>query len=115
VRKKGGRGILGGKTGQPDFFWVVPRDWRNYFEPLPGLPKWDFTASTLPPESYGPAARAAHSFIYEESKRFFVESPKCPVFPITGGAPIKVDCEFRHPRPQPLLQVVERLLLESQN
>lgn len=114
VTKKSGRNFIG-KTHQPDFFWVVPRDWKNYFQPLPGLPKWDFNSSTLPPAEYAPAARAAHSFIYEESKRFFSQSPKCPVFPVNGGDPIKVDCEFKYPRPQPLIQVVEKLLEASRN
>lgn len=113
VNKKGGDGLFGGKTKQPDFFWVVPRDWKNYFQPVAGLPKWDFKQNSLPPSEYGPAARGAHSFIYEESKRFFLESPKCPAFPVAGGDPIKVDCEFKYPRPQPLINVVETLLNES--
>ncbi|WPU63628.1 hypothetical protein [Peredibacter starrii] len=111
VNKKGGQG-LGGSTHQPDFFWVVPRDWKNYFQPLPGLPEWDF-AKGVPPKEYKAAAWAAHSFIYEESARFFTESPKCPVFPMNGGEPIKVNCEFKYPRPQPLIQVVNKLLEES--
>lgn len=113
VGKKGGQGLFDTKTNQPDFFWVIPRDWKEYFRPVEGLPKWDFASSTLPPAEFAPAARAAHSFIYEESKRFFSESPKCPVFPFKGGEPIKVDCEFRYPRPQPLINVVETLLNES--
>lgn len=113
VRKKGGSGIFHGKTNQPDFFWVVPRDWRNYFKPLAHLPKWDFKASSLPPRAFADAAKSAHSFIFEESKRYFLESPQCPVFPVNGGEMIKVDCEFRYPRPQPLINVVETLLNES--
>lgn len=113
VRKKGRGRAFGQKTHQPDFFWVIPRDWKNYFKPISSLPKWDFDQNTLPPQEFAPAARAAHSFIYEESKRFFSESPRCPVFPINGGAPIKVDCAFKSPRPQPLINVIETLLEES--
>lgn len=113
VRKNGKGKLLGNSTHQPDFFWVVPRDWKNYFEPLSNLPKWDFAKSTLPPAEFAPAARSAHSFIYEESKRFFSESPKCPAFPMDGGEPIKVECEFKYPRPQPLINVVDILLKES--
>ncbi len=113
VNKTGGTGLFGGKTKQPDFFWVVPRDWKNYFKPLSSLPEWDFATSSLPPKEFAPAARAAHSFIYEESKRFFLESPKCPVFPENGGLPIKVDCEFKYPRPQPLINFVDKILEES--
>jgi hypothetical protein len=112
--KKGGPG-LSGKTHQPDFFWVVPRDWKNYFKPLSGLPKWDINQNTLPPAEFAPAARAAHTFVYEESARYFGQSPKCPAFPMNGGAPIKVECEFRYPKPQPLINVVETLLKASRN
>ena len=119
MNKKGGQGLFGGSTKQPDYFWVAPRDWKNYFAPIGGLPKWDFSKSTLPPQEFAPAARAAHAFVYEESKRFFVDaegkplSPRCPAFPMNGGAPIQVDCEFRYPRPQPLINVVEKLVEES--
>ncbi len=113
VGRKGGPGIFDTKTHQPDFFWVVPRDWKNYFKPLSSLPAWDFSQTTLPPKEFQSAARGAHSFIYEESKRFFLESPKCPVFPLNGGEAMKVDCEFRYPRPQPLINIVEKLLEES--
>lgn len=102
-----------GKTHQPDFFWVVPRDWKNYFKPMANLPKWNFQKSTTPPKEWIPAAHGAHSFVYEESKKYFGVSPKCPVFPIKKGNPIKVDCEFRYPRPQPLINVVEMLLKQS--
>ena len=113
VGRKGKQGIFDTKTGQPDFFWVVPRDWKEYFRPISGLPKWDFNQTTLPPKEFMSAAKAAHSFVYEESDKFFAESPKCPVFPIDGGEPIQVNCEFRYPRPQPLINVVETLLNES--
>jgi hypothetical protein len=115
VTKKGRRGVFDTKTNQPDFFWVVPRDWKNYFEPIKGLPTWDFSQSTLPPAEFTAAARQPHShgFVYEESKEFFLESPKCPVFPMKGGDPIQVDCSFRYPRPRPLINVVETLLNES--
>ncbi len=112
VARKGGPGVVNTKTHQPDFFWVVPRDWKEYFKPL-SLPAWNFSRSTLPPSDFAPAARGAHSFIYEESKRYWGVSPMCPVFPENGGAPIMVECEFRYPRPQPLINVIETLLDQS--
>ncbi len=112
VARKGGPGVINTKTNQPDFFWVVPRDWKEYFRPL-SLPTWNFSRSTLPPRDFAPAARGAHSFVYEESKRYWGVSPMCPVFPENGGAPIMVECEFRYPRPQPLINVIETLLNES--
>ncbi len=113
VSKKARRRNVIGSTDQPDFFWVVPRDWKNYFRPVSGLPEWNFNQSTLPPKEFAVAAKVAHSFVYEESARYFGVSPQCPVFPVDGGSPIKVDCEFKYPRPQPLIQVVEKLLEES--
>lgn len=111
VNKKGS--ASSGDTKQPDFFWVVPKDWRNYFQPVAGLPKWNFFNNSLPPKEYQAAAKAAHGFTYEISKKFSAngESPKCPVFPIEGKGPmLQVDCEFKYPRPQPLIQVVDKLL-----
>ncbi|HXH73935.1 MAG TPA: hypothetical protein VNJ08_03155 [Bacteriovoracaceae bacterium] len=110
VGKKIGDTLGMGKTHQPDFFWVIPRDYKQYFKPVEGLPTWDLTSGAPAPESYKSAAMTAHGFTYEESKFFFGVSPKCPVFPIAGGDPMKVDCEFRYPKPQPLIQVVDQLL-----
>lgn len=102
-------------THQPDFFWVVPRDWKNYFQKLPNLPEWNFAQSTLPPREYAPAARGAHSFVFEESERYFGYSPMCPAFPVGDpqGKPIMVKCEFKFPKPQPLINVIDKLVEES--
>ncbi len=113
VKRKGGLGFFGGKTHQPDFFWVVPRNWKDYFKANTELPKWNFRESNLPPKEYSAAAIASHSFIFEESKRFFINSPKCPVLSMTNGEVTMVDCSFRYPRPQPLINVVEKLIFES--
>jgi hypothetical protein len=112
VSKKGNGRVFKNRTGQPDFFWVIPKDWKEYFRPSDNLPKWDFSLSQTPPSEYLPAAHVAHSFVYEESKKFFGTSPQCPVFPMKGvpGDMQMVDCEFRYPRPQPLIQVVDKLL-----
>lgn len=105
---------LGG-VNQPDFFWVVPRDYKKYFQPMKGLPEWNFEASSVPPQEYANAARGAHSFVYEESQRFFGWSPQCPVMPKKGRGEVKkVNCSFRYPRPQPLIQIVEKLIEKSQ-
>ncbi len=113
VFKKIGDGILGlgGKTHQPDFFWVVPRNWKKYFNPVKNLPEWSVTSGVLAPDEFRSAAKSAHSFIYEESAFYFGVSPKCPVYPLEGeNGPIKVDCSFRYPKPQPLINVVSELL-----
>jgi hypothetical protein len=113
VSRKGNKRLFKNKTGQPDFFWVVPKDWKKYFIPIDGLPQWNITSGKTVPGQYREAAFMAHNYVYEESKFFFGTSPMCQVFPIEWGAPIKVNCEFRYPRPQPLLQVVDQLLKMS--
>ena len=115
VRKNGrARFLFGNQTNQPDFFWVVPRDYKNYFKPLSGLPEWNFATSTIPPKEYKDAALNAHSFVYQMTKEYGWKE-KCPVFPIKRRyGPVKrVDCEFKYPKPQPLINVVNTLLEES--
>ena len=115
VRKNGKPGLIKGKTDQPDFFWVVPKNYKEYFKPIAGLPTWDFAKSTLPPREFAPAARNAHAFIYNETREFGWNH-KCDVLPLkdTAGKPMKVPCEFKYPRPQPLTNIVDTLLQESQ-
>ena len=113
VDKDGSSRVIKNSTNQPDFFWVVPRDYKNYFKPVAGLPTWDFTKSTLPPQEFKAAAHNAHSFIYQQTKEFGWNQ-ECPVFPIKGRGPMKkVACEFKYPKPQPLINVVNKLLEES--
>jgi Transglutaminase elicitor len=108
-----------GKPGQPDFFWVVPRDHKQYFQEVSTLPKWDFNKSTVPPKEFGPAARyndetGGHGFHYKMNAFFNGGvSHKCPVIPENGGAPVMVDCEFSIPKPRPLINVVNVLLNQS--
>ena len=114
VRKNGKPGLFKGSTDQPDFFWVVPRDYKKYFEPVAGLPTWDFSKSTLPPKEFAPVAKSAHAFVYNVTREFgFAE--KCDVLPLkdTNGKAMKVPCEFKYPRPQPLINVVNTLLEQS--
>jgi hypothetical protein len=48
--------------------------------------------------------------------REFGFAEKCDVLPLkdTAGKAMKVPCEFKYPRPQPLINVVDTLLKESQ-
>ncbi len=117
VDKDGSGRLIKNQTHQPDFFWVVPRDYKKFFQPLSGLPEWDFAKTTLPPQEFKSAARGAHSFIYEVSGKYAGDGqdPKCQVLPIKrGNGPMKeVNCTFKYPRPQPLINVVNKLLEES--
>ncbi len=111
VKRTGGASAFDSKTGQPDFFWVVPKNWKNYFRPLPGLPKWNFEQDPVAPEEIRAAARAAHGFTYEESEKYLGFRPTCPVVPVNGtGGLLWVDCELRTPKPQPLIQIIDRLV-----
>lgn len=114
VDRDGSGKLFGNTTHQPDFFWVVPRDFKKFFKPRTDVPAWDFQKSTLPPKEYTQAALGAHSFIYEISKKFGY-SEKCQVFPMKKGTgPMReVDCEFKYNRPQPLINVVNTLMEES--
>jgi hypothetical protein len=116
VKRDGKAAIIGGSTSQPDFFWVVPKDWKSHFQPIAGLPEWNFQRSSLPPMEYKQAALNAHSFIYNVTREFGFNE-ECEVIPTrrNRGERIKVPCEFRYPRPQPLLQVVDKLLEMSRN
>lgn len=112
VKRNGnGGGLFGGSVHQPDFFWVVPKNWKNYFQPVEGLPEWNFDKSSLPPKEFAAAAKNAHGFTYQMTKEFGFKE-KCPVFPIKkkDGPMLEVDCEFKYPRPQPLINVVDKLL-----
>lgn len=113
VSKKGGQRLFKQSTNQPDYFWLAPRDWKKYFQPVPGLAKWDDMRSPLPPAEWKNAAQVAHSFQYEESAKFWGVSPTCTVFATDKNNPEqtkKVPCEFRYPKPQPLIQVVDKLV-----
>lgn len=105
--------VFNPKPHHPDFFWVVPKNYADSFMPVSGLPEWktkDSVTLDVVPKEYLPVALNAHNFVFEESAKFFGQNPKCPVFPAEGGEMRMVDCEFRYPKPQPLLQIVNKLI-----
>jgi len=109
-----GRKKMFGETDQPDFFWVVPRNYQQYFQPISGLPEWNFNKNSLPPKEFGPVAKFGHAFMYEMSAKFNNGvSHKCPVFPTNGGPRLMVDCSFKIPKPRPLINVVNVLLEQA--
>ncbi len=111
VSRKGGKELFKNTTNQPDYFWLAPRDYKKYFQQVPGLSKWDDSRMPLPSSDWKVAAQTAHNFQYEESAKFWGVSPTCTVLPIDkNGTPKKVPCEFRYPKPQPLIQVVDKLV-----
>lgn len=113
VNKKGGAGLFKGSTNQPDYFWLAPRDWKKFFQPVAGLERWDTMRQPLPPANWKDAAKGAHSYQYEESAKFWGVSPTCTVMAMDKNNPErtkKVPCEFRYPKPQPLINVVDKLI-----
>jgi hypothetical protein len=112
VSKKGGQRLFKQSTNQPDYFWLAPRDWKKFFQPVAGLGRWEDNMA-LPPAEWKDAAKVAHAYTYEESAKYWGVSPTCTVFPVdkdSGLEPAKVPCEFRYPKPQPLIQVVDKLV-----
>jgi hypothetical protein len=94
-------------TNRPDFLWVVPKNYKNYFKPVPGLEAWDIRSGTAAPQSWQKASIVAHSFKYEMSK-FYGNNETCKV-KNAAGVVKEVTCEFKYPRPQPLMQIVDQL------
>jgi hypothetical protein len=101
-------------TKRPDFFWVVPKNYKSFFRPISGLENWDIRSGTKAPESWTNASISAHSFMYENSK-YFGNYEFCKVKNKQTGEIKEVPCEFKYPRPQPLIQVVDQLIEYSSN
>jgi hypothetical protein len=96
-------------TDRPDFLWIVPKNYKSYFRPVSGLEEWDIRSGKKPPESWTKASISAHSFMYENSK-YFGNYELCKVRHKKSGETREVPCEFKYPRPQPLLQVINQLI-----
>lgn len=94
---------------QPDFFWVVTKDWKKtgYFDELP-VSKWTDTTS-LPPSDWKEAAMDIHSFVYQQTEAMGWNQ-KCEVLHKSTGELLEVPCEFKINRPQPMVNVVNKLI-----
>lgn len=101
----------GGKNNQPDFFWVIANDYERHFQDLE-LEPWTDT-SKAPPASWKEAAKSAHEFHYKKEFAYGT-GQKCNVVNQRTGAVRRVSCEFSEPRPQPLVNVVNKLIELSQ-
>lgn len=99
------------KIAQPDFFWVTPKNYMTYFQSLP-LEKWDGKGQV--PASWKDASNSAHSFVYNVTREFGFDE-RCTVIPSRGRGTKEVPCEFKYPRPQPLINVVNQILEMSLN
>lgn len=101
-------------TSRPDFLWVVPKNFKKYFAPISSLESWDIRSGQPAPKSWTDASIVAHSFKYEMSKHYG-NFELCKVKNTSTGEVKEVPCEFKYPRPQPLLQVINQLIDYSAN
>lgn len=99
----------GGSTNQPDFFWTLPKNYMDYFQPVAGLPAWNPLYQPQAPRQWLDAARSAHAFTYNVTREFGFDE-KCTVINDVTREVSEVPCEFKFPRPQPLINLVQKLL-----
>ena len=97
---------------QPDFFWVITKEWKSFFKEIPDLEKWT-DLSKAPPKSWLAHAIDNHKFIY--NKKFsYGNGQKCRMINSTTNELIEVSCEYEEPRPQPLINVINTLVKLSE-
>lgn len=102
---------------QPDFFWVVTKDWKPFFNETSKVWKdggwkqispWN-DLSSAPPKDWKLAASGAHAFIYNQTHDYGWNQ-KCKIEHRDTGAVVEVPCEYKINRPQPLTNVVNKLI-----
>ncbi|MAZ48914.1 MAG: hypothetical protein CME65_10140 [Halobacteriovoraceae bacterium] len=107
----------GSNHNQPDFFWVVTKDWQGFFQEteqvwkdgrMQNLSAWR-DLSTTPPADWKLAASGAHSFIYQQTHDYGWNE-KCKIKNKDTNEIVEVACEYKINKPQPLVNVVNKLL-----
>lgn len=93
---------------QPDFFWVITKDWKPFFEDYHEVEPWADTTKS-PPASWLEIAKETHKMIYHK-KFTYGTGQKCTVENKKTGSRRSVSCEFEEPRPQPFVNVVNKLV-----
>jgi hypothetical protein len=105
-----GRGIRPmPRTNQPDFFWVIPKDYMKHFASTSTLPQWNMNEGVLAPKEWKNEAMTAHSFVYQVTREFGFNE-QCVVFSDDNNTPLEIPCEYKYPKPQPLVDVVNQLV-----
>jgi hypothetical protein len=101
-----------GNHNQPDFFWVITKKWKDFFKVDTELDPW--TDSTqAPPASWTKAALEANDFKYKKNY-YYGTVQKCRMINRKTGKSVYVNCEYEDPKPQPLLEVVNKMIELSQ-
>ena len=103
----GSASITGDRT-QPDFFWVVTKDWKRFFPENTQISEWRNTKRQTPSD-WKQAAFNAHSFVYQQTNAFGFNN-RCEVVNKETDKVITVPCEHKIPKPQPLVNVVNKLI-----
>jgi hypothetical protein len=98
------------ENNQPDFFWVVPKDFASkpYMQEMKVENKWENLRSVPPKDWKNLAQNGAHSFMYTTFPNYPFNV--CKVEPVKGGDIKEVPCTFLTNRPQPMLNVLNKLL-----
>lgn len=101
-----------GNSNQPDFFWVITKNWKDFFEEDTSLEPWTDTAKA-PPASWTKSALETNDFTYKKSY-YYGTVQKCRMINRRTGKSVYVNCEYEDPKPQPLLEVVNKMIELSQ-
>lgn len=101
---------IGSDRNQPDFFWVITKHWKKtgYFNEFTNLSQWR-DLSSPPPADWKKAAFSAHSFMYKQTHAMGWNE-KCEIIHKRNKDIVEVPCEFITNRPQPLINVVNKLV-----
>lgn len=100
---------------QPDFFWVITKNWKKFFKTTNEDPTKPFKISEwtdktkLPPSDWKQAAFLEHNFVYHETHEYGWNQ-KCEVKNEKTDQVYEVACEFKYNKPRPLIDVVKTLL-----
>ena len=103
------RATRGGNHNQPDFFWVITKDWKDFFEDEENLEPWVDTTKAPPASWLAVAKEKYHENVYYKTYEYGT-GQKCRVFHKTTGQMRVVPCEYVDPRPTPLINVVNKLI-----
>jgi hypothetical protein len=112
---------ISANRAQPDFFWTVTKHWRRageqagqtgaYFNEIQNLSEWP-DLNVAPPSDWKNAAFAAHGFNYKKTHKLGWNE-KCKLIRKKGkgrGPVVEVPCEYNINKPQPLINVVNKLI-----
>lgn len=100
---------------QPDFFWVISKNWKKFFRPNNENPFRKMTIddwedkSQLPPKNWLAAAVEEHKFKYYQTHKYGWNR-KCKFENIKTKAKLELPCEFEFDKPRPLVDVVKVLI-----